>query len=85
MTTISTSTLPLFVKAPPRVALPSNITPIDTQADLYAAGVRLLGFLEVADELEAVEKAEGRTAFLLKSKVLPVYYLIFPHFIVEEL
>jgi hypothetical protein len=77
--------LDTLAAALPRVALPSNITPIDTQADLYAAGVRLLGFLEVADELEAVEKAEGRTAFLLKSKVLPVYYLIFPHFIVEPL
>jgi hypothetical protein len=68
-----------------RVALPSNITPIDSQADLYGYGVLMLGFLEVADELEAVERAEGRTAFLLKSKIRPVYYLIFPHVTVEVL
>jgi hypothetical protein len=66
-----------------RVALPANITPIDTQADLYGYGVALFGYLEVADEAEAVKRAEGRNAFLLKSKTLPVYYLIFPHVIVE--
>jgi hypothetical protein len=67
-----------------RVALPSNVTPIDTQADLYGYGVAMFGYQEVADEAEAVERAEGRTAFLLKSKTLPVYYLIFPHVIVES-
>jgi hypothetical protein len=66
-----------------RVALPSNIVRIDSQADLYGYGVLLLGFLQVADEQEAVEKAEGRRAFLLKSKVLPCFYLIFPHVTVE--
>jgi hypothetical protein len=65
------------------VALPENITRIETQAALYGYGVALFGFLEVADEAEAVERAEGRTAFLLKSQTLPVYYLIFPHAIVE--
>lgn len=65
------------------VKLPSNIIPIDSQADLYGYGVVLLGFVEVADEAEAVERAEGRLAYLLKSKILPVYYLIFPHVIVE--
>jgi hypothetical protein len=65
------------------VALPSNIVRIDSQADLYGYGVLLLGFLQVADEQEAVEKAEGRRAFLLKSKVLPCFYLIFPHVTVE--
>ena len=61
------------------VALPPNIVPIDTQADLYGYGIASLGFVEVADEAEAVERAEGREAYLLKSKVRPVYYLIFPH------
>jgi hypothetical protein len=65
-----------------RVALPPNITPIDAQADLYGYGVALFGYQEVADEAEAVERAEGRDAFLLKSKMLPLYYLIFPHVIV---
>jgi hypothetical protein len=65
-----------------RVAMPSNIIPIDTQAELYGYGVVSLGFLEVADEQEAVERAEGRKAFLLKSKILPIYYLILPHVIV---
>jgi hypothetical protein len=65
-----------------RVALPANIVPIDAQADLYGYGVALFGYLEVADEAEAVERAEGRDAFLLKSQTLPVYYLIFPHVIV---
>jgi hypothetical protein len=67
----------------PRVALPPNITPIDSQADLYGYGVVSLGFLEVADELDAVKRAEGRKAFLLKSNTRPVWYLIFPHVIVE--
>jgi hypothetical protein len=65
------------------VALPPNITRIEAQADLYGYGVRTLGFLEVADEAEAVERAEGRDAFLLKSKIRPVYFLIFPHVIVK--
>jgi hypothetical protein len=67
------------------IRLPSNIVRIDSQADLYGLGVRLLGFVEVADELEAVERAEGRMAYLLKSKVLPCFYLIFPHVTVEVL
>jgi hypothetical protein len=66
------------------VALPENIRRIATQADLHAYGVVLCGYLEVADEAEAVERAEGRQAFLLKSKVKPVWYLIFPHVIVED-
>jgi hypothetical protein len=65
------------------VVLPSNITRIESQASLYEYGVVSLGFVEVADEQEAIERAEGRTAFLLKSKVLPVWYLIFPHVIVQ--
>jgi hypothetical protein len=69
--------------APFVVALPSNIIPIDSQADLYGYSVVSLGFLEVADEAEAVERAEDRKAFLLKSKIKPVWYLIFPHVIVE--
>lgn len=64
---------------PVRVALPANITRIEAQADLYGYGVVTLGYLEVADECEAVERAEGRPAFLLQSKIRPVYYLIFPH------
>jgi hypothetical protein len=73
------------VAVPPSiaVALPSNITPIDTQADLYGYGVAMFGYLEVTDEADAVERAEGRDAFLLKSKTLPVYYLIFPHVIIS--
>jgi hypothetical protein len=78
MTTTDTSLFKQIV-----VALPDNITPIDTQADLYGYGVVALGFLEVADELDAVKRAEGRKAFLLKSKVRTVWYLIFPHLIVE--
>jgi hypothetical protein len=71
---------PLLEPAPP---LPENITPIDSQASLYGYGVAMFGFVEVAGVAEAVERAEGRWAFLLKSKILPVYYLIFPHVIVE--
>jgi hypothetical protein len=77
-----TTTLPRLSSV--RVALPSNITPIDTQADLYSAGVLQLGYLEVADEQEAIERAEGRDAFLLKSQIKPIYYLIFPH-VVEQM
>jgi hypothetical protein len=65
------------------VALPSNITRIDTQADLYGYGVVMMGYVQVADEAEAVERAEGRRAFLLKSPTLACWYLIFPHVIVE--
>lgn len=64
------------------VALPPNITRIESQSALYGYGVRTLGFVEVADEQEAIERAEGRDAFLLQSKIRPVYYLIFPHTIV---
>jgi hypothetical protein len=78
-----TLTSPTYAPAVFDVALPSNITPIDTQADLYGYGVVLLSYLEVADEQEAVERAEGRDAFLLKSRIKPVYYLIFPHVIVN--
>jgi hypothetical protein len=77
--TTSTLLAPLTV----RVALPSNITRIDTQADLYGYGVVTLGYVQVADEAEAVERSEGRRAFLLKSPTLPCWYLIFPHVIVE--
>jgi hypothetical protein len=78
---MNTTTLaPLTV----RVALPSNITRIDTQADLYGYGVVMMGYVQVADEAEAVERAEGRRAFLLKSPTLAkTFYLIFPHVIVE--
>ena len=65
------------------VALPSNIVPIDTQAELYGAGVALLSYVEVADEAEAVEAAGERRACLLPSKVRPVLYLIFPQVVVE--
>jgi hypothetical protein len=65
------------------VALPENITRIETQAALYGYGVALFGFLEVADEAEAVERAEGRAAFLLKSNTLPVQYLIFGNNILD--
>lgn len=60
------------------VVMPSNIIPIDTQAELYGYGVVLLRFVEVADKTEAVKEAGEQIAFLLKSKILPVYYLIFP-------
>ncbi len=49
--TTQLTTLPLVV------ALPENITRIEAQADLYTYGVALLTFVEVADELEAVEVA----------------------------
>jgi hypothetical protein len=65
------------------VALPANITRIEAQADLYGYGVALLGFVEVADEQEAIEVAGARQAFLLKSRIRPVWYLIFPHAVVE--
>ena len=68
-----------------RVALPDNITRIETQSELYTYGVASLGYQEVADDQEAIERAEGRRAFLLKSKVLPCFYLIFPHVIVEPM
>jgi hypothetical protein len=71
---------PLLEPAPP---LPDNITPIDSQASLYGYGVATFGFVEVADEQEAIERADGRWAFLLKSKILPKWYLIFPHVIVQ--
>jgi hypothetical protein len=71
---------PLLEPAPP---LPENITPIDSQASLYGYGVATFGFVEVADEREAIERAGGRWAFLLKSKILPISYLIFPHVIVQ--
>ena len=75
MTTTTPTLAPLRVA----VALPPNIIPIESQFDLYGYGIASLGFVEVADEAEAVERAEGREAYLLKSKIRPVYYLIFPH------
>jgi hypothetical protein len=77
--TTSTTLAPLTV----RVALPSNIVRIDRQDDLYGYGVVTMGYVQVSDEAEAVERAEGRRAFLLKSPTLPCFYLIFPHVIVE--
>lgn len=76
-----TDTIPHLTAILPgvEIALPRNITRIETQADLRTYGVVLCGYLEVTDEAEAVERAEGRTAYLLKSKIRPVYYLIFPH------
>ena len=82
--TTRTATRPPVAPAVFVEALPENITPIDTQADLYGYGVVTLGYLEVADKAEAVERAEGRRAFLLKSNIRPVYYLIFPHVIYKK-
>lgn len=64
--------------------LPSNITPLNEQVELYGYGVRLLRFVQVADVAQAIEKAGRERAFLLKSKVLPCYYLIFPIVTVTE-
>jgi hypothetical protein len=77
---MNTTLAPLTV----RVALPENITRIASQDALYGYGVVTLGYVQVADEAEAVERAEGRRAFLLKSPTLAkTFYLIFPHVIVE--
>jgi hypothetical protein len=80
--TIASLALEAFVVAEP-VALPPNITRIETQAALYGYGVVQLGFVEVESEQEAIERAGDRDAFLLKSNVRPVWYLIFPHVIVR--
>lgn len=60
------------------VSLPKNIQRIETQADLYGAGVAVLNFTEVVNEQEAIERAEGMPAFLLKSNKFNWFYLIFP-------